>query len=256
MKAISYKTSARQRTPQVSMGSGNRVKALRSVGSQQLMGANPVWYVDYRQTKIAEGSALDQPPQRKGPTWSVNGPANRAAWTSDGMEFAGAQSYIRGTGDDINGQTQLTIISVTRPQDQGQIVETQSGTGFWTVRGLLHAINPSSNFIQSEGPFPTNFRNYVGGFNRWLAYGSYWDTANPDPNLTELASVGGEVAEVVAIQLEPKGTPFSSNNLYIGSRSSGSLFFQGRMKAVLFFQGENSQQELNNLTRVAQWSVK
>ena len=257
MKAISHKTSARQRKPIPSLGSDRRIKAMRRVGITQLNGTNPVWWVDYSQTQVAEGTPIEPTlmPQRKAVSWAGPGPAARAAWTSEGLAFAGAQSYSRSTGDDINGETQLTIISVTNASDAGQIVETHSG-GFYTTRGIVHAINATPVLIQSEGPLPTNFKNYEASFNEKLAYGTYWDTANPIPANTLLGSTNGQTAIETVFTSNPKGTPFASNNLFLGSRGSSALFFQGAIKVCILYNGESSQKNLNELTRVAQWSVR
>jgi hypothetical protein len=258
MKVISHKTSARQRNPIPSLGSDRRVKAMRRVGITQLTGTNPVWWIDYSQTRVAEGTPIDAAalPQRKAVSWAVSGPAARAAWTSDGLAFAGAQSYSRGSGNDINGETQLAIISVTNITAAGQIVETHSG-GFYTTRGILQGISATPVFIQSEGPLPTNLKNYEASFNEKIAYGTYWDTANPIPANTLLGSTNGQTAIETVFTSNPKGTAFASNNLFLGSRGSSALFIQGTMKVVIFFSDLSlSQVELNNLTRIAQWSVK
>jgi len=259
MKPINHKTSARLRKPQVSLGSDKRIKAMRRVGITQLTGTNPVWWVDYSQTQTAEGTAIDAAlvPQRKAVSWAVSGPAARAAWTSEGLQYAGAQAYSRGTGDDINGQTQLSAISVYQKTTaaSGQLVETHS-TGFFNTRGIVQATDAAGLLIQSEGPVPTNARFWNASVSDKVAAGCYWDTANADPNLTELASIDGSPATLNSSSVNVKGTPFSSNNLYLASRSSSTLFFQGLIKVQLFFQGGSSQKNLNELTRVAQWSVR
>jgi len=258
MKAISYKTSARQRNPITSLGSDRRVKAMRRVGITQLGGTNPVWWVDYSQTQTAEGTAIDATavPQRKAVSWTVSGPADRAAWTSQGLEFAGAQVYSRGTGDDVNGQLQLSIISVFIAQSNGGSVVEAATSRFYNQRGLTHSIGTAGQLIMSEGPLPTNFRNYAAVFGERVAFGCYWDTANPDPNLTELASKNGETPAVTASQVDPKGTPFSVGNLFFGARPADNVYYEGTVKVSILYNGESSQNNLNELTRVAQWSVR
>ena len=258
MKSISFRNSARQRNPIPSLGSSDRVKAMRRVGITQLSGTNPLWWIDYSQTQVADGTPIEPTlvPQRKAVSWAVSGPAARAAWTSQGLEFAGAQVYSRGTGTDVSGQLQVSIISVIIPQPNGGPVVEATNSRFYNQRGLTHNIGIAAQLIMSEGPLPTNYRNFANAFGERVAFGSYWDTANPDPNLTELGSKNGETPTVIASQVDPKGTPFAMGNLFFGARPADNAYYEGTIKAVLLYNGENSQNNLNELTRVAQWSVR
>ena len=231
---------------------------MRRVGITQLSGTNPVWWIDYSQTQVAEGTAIEPTlvPQRKAVSWLVGGPADRAAWTSEGLEFAGAQVYSRGTGDDVSGQLQVSIVSVLVPQSNGGPVVEATNSRFYNQRGLTHNIGIAGQLIMSEGPLPTNYRNFEGAFGERVAFGSYWDTANPDPNLTELGSKNGETPAVIASQVDPKGTPFAMGNLFFGARPADAFYYEGIVKAVLLYNGSNSQNNLNEITRVAQWSVR
>jgi len=258
VKSISFRNSARQRNPIPSLGSSDRVKAMRRVGITQLSGTNPLWWIDYSQTQTAEGTAIEPTlvPQRKATTWAVSGPAARAAWTSEGLEFAGAQVYSRGTGADVSGQTQVSIVSVLVPQSGGGTVFQAATSRFWNERGLAQIVAPTAELSMSEGPVPTNYKQYAGAFGEKVAFGSYWDTANPDPNLTELGSKNGETPVVVASQINAKGTPFSVGNFFLGGRPADGIYYPGTVKALILYNGENSQNNLNELTRVAQWSVR
>jgi len=259
MKAISHKTSARQRNPIPSLGSNRRVKAMRRVGITQLNGTNPVWWVDYSQTQVAEGTPIEPTlmPQRKAVSWAGPGPAARAAWTSQGLEFAGAQIYTRNAGTDVSGQTQVSIVSVIVPQSNGGPVVEAANSRYYNQRGLVQQVLAGAGQLSmSEGPIPVNSRTFDSAFGERVAFGCYWDAANPDPDLTELASKNGETPVAVASAVNPKGTPFAMGNLFLGARVSDGAYYEGTMKAVLLYNGSNSQNNLNEITRVAQWSVR
>lgn len=259
MKKISHKTSARLRTPTPSLAAKSRLSDIRGVSVQQLLGANPLWYVDYNQTSIAEGGALVVPPQRKAVSWITTGPAGRAAWTSDGMEFAGAQSYGRGSGTDVTGQTQVSVITVYNKAVVGAaiLLETNNA-GFFATRGIIQAIGVSGPGVtfNAEGPTPTNVRETSASIGVKTSIGTYWDTANPVPADTILTSTNGQDGDIVASAINTKGTAFTSNSLWMGSRAGTSVFWNGFIKVQIFFRGASNQSQLNNLTRVAQWSVK
>jgi len=91
MKAISFKTSARLRSPQVSMGSTQKIKALQGVSKQQIGGLDPNLWLDWKQTSMALPAVLSSFPTRKGVSPTASG-ALRPVMSERGVVFGGAQS--------------------------------------------------------------------------------------------------------------------------------------------------------------------